>query len=439
MSTGLYETAVNVLKQNDLGDNTKPAPRLYPHQWLWDSCFIAIGLRHLDPERATREIISLTRGQWENGMLPHEIFSSGAAYHAGPDKWRSSDIPGSPKNLQTTCMTQPPLVTDATVRIGEMLSKTRRREFYKQVYPHLVKHHQWLYRERDPLHTGLVALIHPWECGIEDTPYWSRLMHGAAPLKVKTLRMAGRERLLDKYRPDLKHAPAEVRPSTTDFYTLYHLFDRVRHYDYDFAKIVKVKNIPVVQDVLFNAVLVRANRLLGDIAAELGETLPTDLQEAFAKAPHAFETLYHDRNYWSRNYRTGELIDSPTAGGLLGLYAGTIPQEHADNLAKMVTSKEFWPTYGVASVPTSSPAFSPRRFWQGPVWVNLNWLIAEGLSQYGHEKTATKLRLQTLKMVERNKGMHEYYSALDATPAGTDSFSWTAALVIDMLKRTESK
>jgi len=38
----LFQAAKDVLAANDLGTSTKPAPDLYPHQWNWDSCFIAI-------------------------------------------------------------------------------------------------------------------------------------------------------------------------------------------------------------------------------------------------------------------------------------------------------------------------------------------------------------------------------------------------------------
>ena len=40
----LVARARQVLRQNDMGDWTRAAPNLYPHQWSWDSAFIAIGL-----------------------------------------------------------------------------------------------------------------------------------------------------------------------------------------------------------------------------------------------------------------------------------------------------------------------------------------------------------------------------------------------------------
>src|SRR6202012_2706007 len=76
----LLAEAAEVLQANDRGNYTVPAQNLYPHQWLWDSCFIAIGLRWLDVDRAQTELQSLLRGQWANGMFPNMIFSDKGEY-----------------------------------------------------------------------------------------------------------------------------------------------------------------------------------------------------------------------------------------------------------------------------------------------------------------------------------------------------------------------
>src|SRR5450631_4103548 len=94
--TDLLARAQAVLKLNDRGNYTMPAEGLYPHQWLWDSCFVAIGLRHLDIERAKIEILSLLRGQWHNGMLPNIIFRGENRYRTDRDAWRSWINPDAP-------------------------------------------------------------------------------------------------------------------------------------------------------------------------------------------------------------------------------------------------------------------------------------------------------------------------------------------------------
>ena len=48
----LLRQAKKVLDFNWTGRYTQPGPRLYPHQWSWDSAFIAIGYAHYDQSRA---------------------------------------------------------------------------------------------------------------------------------------------------------------------------------------------------------------------------------------------------------------------------------------------------------------------------------------------------------------------------------------------------
>ena len=72
----LVRQARAVLDFNWTGEYTMPGPRLYPHQWSWDSAFIAIGYSHYDQERATKELRHLFEAQWKNGLLPQLVFNS---------------------------------------------------------------------------------------------------------------------------------------------------------------------------------------------------------------------------------------------------------------------------------------------------------------------------------------------------------------------------
>ncbi len=76
--SGVHPLAAGVLRRNSLESWTKPAPNLYPHQWSWDSAFIALGLAHLDNRRAVRELETLFAGQWSTGKVPHVIFNPDA-------------------------------------------------------------------------------------------------------------------------------------------------------------------------------------------------------------------------------------------------------------------------------------------------------------------------------------------------------------------------
>ncbi len=58
----VIEACAQVSARNASTGYTVPSTDLYPHQWLWDSCFTAIGLRHLDTKRAQQELLSLKKG-----------------------------------------------------------------------------------------------------------------------------------------------------------------------------------------------------------------------------------------------------------------------------------------------------------------------------------------------------------------------------------------
>lgn len=60
----LEAAARAVLDDNWLGASTVPSRTLYPHQWSWDSAFIAIGRSWYDQQRAQTELETLFNGQW---------------------------------------------------------------------------------------------------------------------------------------------------------------------------------------------------------------------------------------------------------------------------------------------------------------------------------------------------------------------------------------
>ena len=166
----LIDDCIAVLKRNNVGGWTKPTTELYPHQWLWDSCFIAIGQRHFNVKQAQKEIKNIFRGQWKNGMVPNIIYGNAKRY--SDDIWHSNVSPYAPKKIKTSGITQPPMIAEAIIKIGEKLSSAERKKWYKSIFPQLLAYHEWLYRERDPRAEGLVVLVHPWETGLDNTPSW---------------------------------------------------------------------------------------------------------------------------------------------------------------------------------------------------------------------------------------------------------------------------
>jgi hypothetical protein len=437
MNDGLLEQAKQVLEDNYRNGHTIPAAHLYPHQWLWDSCFIAIGLANYDIERAKMEIINLLKGQWANGMVPNMIFDMGLRYRQDRELWRSYTSPYAPDGVATSGITQPPLIAEAVVQIGKKLSKEDRRIWYAKMYPHIVRHHKWLYHDRDPKNEGLVLLVHPWESGLDSTPPWMADLeqhHMAAWIKiVGWLKM---DKLINKLRRDTKFVPPGQRLNTQDALLTYNLVRRLRHKGYSNQRVLRSK-LPKIEDAGFNAIFIRANTHLKHIAKTLGKELPETLLADIKHTEEAYDDLWDEvsHQYYSFNINTGEKMAIPSIATMLALYSGKISKEHAAKIVEQLHNKQTYATkYPVPSIPVNSAWFASHRYWQGPTWLNTNWLIADGLKRYGYKEEAEQIRQSSIDLVEKS-GFYEYFSPIDGTPAGAKNFSWTAALTIDFLNQ----
>lgn len=432
----LLDQAISVLKDNDRGNYTVPAQDLYPHQWLWDSCFIAIGLRWIDIDRAQAEVASLLRGQWANGMMPNMIFSDGPEYRRDRNVWRSWVSPYSPDSVATSGITQPPMVAEAVWQVGQRLNATERRAWYKQMLPGLIAYHQWLYADRDPHQEGLVLQVHPWETGLDNTPPWMAELHEhLMPWWVRAIRSTHTEWIVNLFRRDLHYVPPGQRFSTLEVLSLFDAQRRLRRKVYQTDQILE-HGLFAIEDLTFNCIFIRANTRLQEIAKAVRHELPTVLAENMQKSEAALESLWDEygRTYWSRDFITHRLLKQPSVATLMPLYAGTISKERAEKLVRQLENDhQFGPAYPVPSVPLDSPMFDPQRYWQGPAWLNTNWLVCEGLKNYGYHDHAAALRETSLEMVNKS-GFAEYFDPNTAEPLGAQNFSWTAALTIDMLK-----
>ena len=98
--------------------------------------------------------------------------------------------------------------------------------------------------------------------------------------------------------------------------------------------------------------------------------------------------------------------------------------------------------YLCASFDPQSPFFNSKKYWRGPIWINLNWLIYMGMKKYGFDKEAEQIRQDTLFFIEKY-GFYEYFEPNKETNKtlskgyGGNNFSWSAALAIDLLTNNQ--
>ena len=435
----LIEACKQVLADNQRGDYTIPAGGLYPHQWLWDSCFTAIGLANYDVQRAQKEILSLLRGQWANGMMPNMIFAEGDEHKRDRDMWQSWRSPYAPDHLSTSGITQPPMLAEAIVRIGAKLDIDDRRRWYQITYPALLAFHEWLYRERDPHEEGLVLLIHPWESGLDNSPPWiSQLRMHHKPWWVWLVEKTHADMVANIFRRDTQHVSPGQRISNIEALLYYDVQQRLKRKNWDIDGILNRSHF-AVQDLTFNCILLRGHRHLQSIAKTIGYDVPDWLNERARLGRHAVSEKLWDAfsgQFYSRNFVTHKLIKEPSIATLMPLYAGLGNDAQVEAMVKLVRSKDnFGTEFPLPSVPVSYPWYHELKYWQGPVWINTNWLIIDGLTRSGFTKEAAHIRNQSVKLISEH-GPFEYFSAKKGTPAGARQFSWSAALTIDLLSDT---
>jgi hypothetical protein len=419
-----------VLTFNWTGEYTKPAPRLYPHQWSWDSGLIAIGYSHYDQNRAVRELRHLLESRWTNGLLPQIVFNTQfGEYFPGVGFWHADRSPHAPRDRKTSGVVQPPIHATAALQIQRRARDAKHaREFLEYAFPHLRDWHDYLYRERDPNGEGLVYIRHPWESGMDNSPLWDQIMLHLwlRPDQIPTYK-----------RADTHIVATEDRPGNTEYDRFAYLvkFFADRNYDEDR---IRAECPFLVQDVLFNTLLCQGERDLAEIARLLGEN-PSPHEERARKTATAINDKLWDEEheaYLDFDLVSGNPIYAYVAPNFVPLYAGIPDEERARRMVDDLKKGGFYlMDENITAVPSYDLhgfGFSPVQYWRGPVWININWFLAEGLERYGYRDEARHLR-ETIVDLCRNEGFYEYFDPITGFGHGSDFFSWTAALFLDLV------
>lgn len=424
----LVRQALEVLNGNWIGHATKPSPRLYPHQWSWDSACHAIGYARFDQERAEQELVSLFRGQWRNGLLPHIVFTDGEQYFPGPEFWQTDRSPDAPSSPQTSGIVQPPIHATATFEVFRLGADRERADaFARAMVPKLVAWHDYLYRERTRDDEGLTEVWHPWETGMDNSPLWD------APLSRIEL---APDEVPDYRRVDTDLMEASQRPTNAEYDRYAYLVGLFREHRYDAGEIREASPF-VVQAVIFNSLLVQSNRDLAELERAVGGDPAPHEARAELTAAAMNERLWDETSglYADLDLRAGALLTTQTAGAFTPLYAGVPSRDRAERMVDGLDSAGVALDDGewaLASLPPGDPRFDPTLYWRGPIWPVMNWFLYRGLVRYGYLDLARRVRAALVELPRRS-GFWEHYSPENGRGHGGERFSWTAALMLDAL------
>lgn len=383
-----------------------PSMGTYPFQWLWDSCFHAIVLSHLDIKRAEAELMSLLKNQQPDGFISHVTFWQREKYEALLSTY---GIAYRTPYL-SDCM-QPPLLAEA---IDAVMLRGGSRGFLDAVLPKVRRFYDWLDRVRDPDRDGLIATLQPDESGLDHTPKYDAYAEVA--------------------RVDLPSFDASWKriASANDAAGR----DPARMFEAD---------VFVVEDVLVNTIYAENQRVLSRLLERCG-----DRDGALEMERRAYKTRSallekcwdpRDRLFYDLAGREERMLKTSTISSLMPLLIADLPSDMTGALLEAVRDPErYGAEYPLPTVAMCEPSFEPgicgtKLVWRGPTWINTNWYIARGLRRHGELELADRLATASVDLVERS-GFREYYDPHTGEGHGADGFGWSA-LVLDMIPSQE--
>jgi len=320
MVLGAVDGAAAVLERCWRDGYCVPNPDVYPHLWLWDSCFHSISWAALGDPRAAIELASCLDAQLPSGFVPHMRYAE-SSVGSGPLPDRSS-------------FTQPPIYAHAaraiTGRGIKLLPGTLDR--IESGLDYLWDHRMTA--------DGLLFIVHPWESGSDDSPRfddwigrstWSRLAFTIFD-----------HQLVDATKFDDEGAAVWSR----EF---------------------------VVAPAAINAFAAHA---AGELAALTGESRWRRRADDLADA---IDDLLWDaeQRYWVDLPIVGGGASAalPTLDGLMPALVTRDPERAGLALAQAADPATYAAPFGLRFLPAGHPRYQPEQYWRGPSWPQLDYMF----------------------------------------------------------------
>jgi len=172
-----------------------------------------------------------------------------------------------------------------------------------------------------------------------------------------------------------------------------------------------------VEAIDFSCFVANETRQMQKMAEILGDTAAA---AEFAAWHEALKTainqkLWDDADgfYFDYDYDRDCIHKVWAVASFLPLFAGVCEEKHAAALAAQLTNPDTFATaFPVPCVAKNDPTFG-SDMWRGPVWINYNYMVVEGLRNYGYTALADELRDRTVAVMkewyDKAGTLYEFY------------------------------
>ena len=203
-------------------------------------------------------------------------------------------------------------------------------------------------------------------------------------------------------------------------------------------------------------------RCLSEIAEIIGKTEESKIwKEKFETIKEKINTILWDDEdgfYYDRKLSDGQFHKVKSVASFVPLFAGICDNEKAEKLVEHLNNPhEFATAFPIPTVSADDKTYPTRDMFRGTVWLNFNYLVELGLTEYGYQKEAKELRRKTVETIRHwylNDGVvYEFYDSMNELspcrlarkgPAlhpympelrlqSVRDFSWGACAVIEFL------
>jgi glycogen debranching enzyme len=261
-------------------------------------------------------------------------------------------------------------------------------------------------------------VTHNWETGRDNSSEWDDAL-----ARVDTSNVG------DYQRRDTGHVDAAMRPTQNEYDRYVAILQFGRNCGWNHREIADTGPFRMV-DVGMSMELLRANRDLLAMAKAIGDAVViAELEARIALSEKGMDWLWNEEAgaYCSRDATTDQSSGLVTNASFLAFYAGVGNSKQRARLIAALERITGSATYLVPSLEAGSRAYDPKRYWRGPIWLVVSYMVAQGLAEAGHNAWADRIRTDSARLIEKS-GFYESFSPEDGSGSGGPDFSWTAAM-----------